>query len=351
MYLSVAFPHFISRFFILNHSTLSIADDMVRFGFQAPLSAAEAERRRKRRYQSRSDEEIEAEMDNRGLHYRHGWPLLPPLPVETVYSGAFRAVHNAEQHLDKVENILHAQRVQTSNPFFAYRVPNNASDDEPIDAFLTLVATVNTAVQTTFDDAIIQIRQYLKAQDETKDISIELIDYRAMDGLLTFPIHFKETAILEAWDQVSNIVETEISNFHEKWLSIELLHRGLIENRCAPTVVITSPSAGDGAWTKSITPAIRQRLRNLTPLLDVEVLCATTLFGVRDWNITSVESYGNAVMGCSIGIANEKKHAGTIGGFVTLSDGKQYGLTSHHVVCDDLVDKGNSDQKYAFPHR
>jgi hypothetical protein len=320
---------------------------MVRFGSPTPLSAAEAERRRKRRYQSRSDEEIEAEMDNRGLHYRHGWPLLPPLPVETVYSGAFRAVHNAEQHLDRVENILHAQRVQTSNHLFAYRVPNNASDDEPIDAFLTLVATVNTAVQATFVVAIIQLRQYLKAQDETKDISIELIDYRAIDGLLTFPIHFKEAAILEAWDQVSNIVETEISNFHEKWLSIELLHRGLIENRCVPTVVITSPSAGDDTWTKLIVPAIRQRLCNLTPLFDVEVLCATTLFGVRDWNTTSVESYGNAVMGCSIGIPNEKKHAGTIGGFVTLSDGKQYGLTSHHVVCDDLVDKGKSDQKYA----
>jgi hypothetical protein len=317
---------------------------MQRFGSPTPLSAAEAARHKKRRFQSRSDEEIEAEMDNRGLNYRHGWPLLPPLPVQTVTRGATLAVHNAAQHLSTAQNILLAQRIQTYDTSFAYRVPNDASYDEPIEAFLTFVATVNTAVPVTFVAPIIQLRQYLKTQEETRDISIELIDYRAIYGLFTFPIRHEETAILEAWDQVSNIAETEISNFHEKWLSMELLHRGLMEHRCAPTVVITSPSAGNDAWTQAILPAIRQRLRNLTPLFDLEVMCATTLFGVRKSDTLSVEAYAKAaVMGCSIGIPNDKKHAGTVGGFVTLSDGKTYGLTNHHVVRDGLVDEGKSD--------
>jgi hypothetical protein len=319
---------------------------MLRFGSPTPLSAAEAEaaRRKKRRFQSRSDEEIETEMDNRGLSYRHGWPLLPPLPVQTVMSGAMLAVHNAAQHLETAQSILLVQRIPLHTIFFAYRVPNDASYDEPIETFLTLVATVNTAVPATFVASIIQLRQYLKAQEETKDISIELIDYRAVYGLFTFPIRHEETNILEAWDQVSNIVETEISIFHEKWLSMELLHRGLMEHRCSPTVVITSPSAGNDAWTQTILPAIRKRLRNLTPLFDLEVLCATTLFGVRRSDTLSVEAYTkDVVMGCSIGIPNDEKHAGTVGGFVTLSDGKTYGLTNHHVVRDGLVDEGKSD--------
>jgi hypothetical protein len=316
---------------------------MQRFGSPTPLSAAEAARRKKRRFQSRSDEEIEAEMDNRGLSYRHGWPLLPPLPVQTVTRGAMLAVHNAAQHIDTAENILLAQRIQISHTFFAYRVPNDASYDEPIEAFLTFVAAVNTAVPVTFVAPIIQLRQYMKTHEETRDIFIELIDYRAIYGLSTSPIRHEETAILEAWDQVSNIAETEISNFHEKWLSMELLHRGLMEHRCSPTVVISSPSAGNDAWTQAILPAIRQRLLNLTPLFDLEVMCATTLFGVRRSDTLSVEAYAKAVMGCSIGIPNDKKHAGTVGGFVTLSDGKIYGLTNHHVVRDGLVDEGKSD--------
>jgi hypothetical protein len=263
---------------------------MQRLGSPTPSSTAEVARRKKRRFQSRSDEEIEAEMDNRGLNYRHGWPLLPPLPVHTIMRGATLAVPNAAQHLSTAQDILLAQRIPTYDTFFAYRVPNNASLDEPEEAFLTLVVTVNTGVPVTFVAPIIQIRQYLKTQEETRDIFIELIDYRAMDGLFTLPICPKDTAILEAWDQVSNIAETEISNFHEKWLSIELLRCGLMEDQCSPTVVITSPFAGNDAWIQAIIPAIRQRLHNIIPLFDVEVMCATTLVGVRKSDALSVES-------------------------------------------------------------
>ncbi|KAH7410433.1 hypothetical protein DE146DRAFT_605029 [Phaeosphaeria sp. MPI-PUGE-AT-0046c] len=250
---------------------------MQRLGSPTPLSAAEAARRKKRRYQSRTDEEIEAEMDNRGLNYRYGWPLLPPLPVKTTRSGAMQAVHNAAGHLDKVQDILHLQRMHSAVAYFAYRVPNNASHDETNEAFLTLVAAVDTTVPGTFVAAVIQLRQYLKTQEDTRDISIELIDHRAIDGLFTSIIRHNDTAILEAWVEISNIVETEISNFQERWLGLQLLRRGLTENRCSPTVVITSPSAGNLAWTQMILPAIRQRLGNLAPLVDLEVLCAATV--------------------------------------------------------------------------
>jgi hypothetical protein len=325
---------------------------MQRLGSPTPSSTAEVARRKKRRFQSRSDEEIEAEMDNRGLNYRHGWPLLPPLPVHTIMRGATLAVPNAAQHLSTAQDILLAQRIPTYDTFFAYGVPNNASLDEPEEAFLTLVVTVNTGVPVTFVAPIIQIRQYLKTQEETRDIFIELIDYRAIDGLFTRPIHPKETAILEAWDEVRGLIEAQIHDFHEKWLSMELLHRGLMEDRCSPTVVITSPSAGNDVWTHTILPAIRQTLRNLTPLFGLEILCATTLVGVRKSNTLSVETYAKAVvMGRSIGISDNEKPAGTVGGFITLSDGKMYGLTSHHVVRDSLVDEGESDWKYAISHR
>lgn len=320
---------------------------MQRFGSPIPQSPAEAARRKKRRYQSRSDEEIEAEMDNRGLNYRHGWPLLPPLPVQTFTQGATLAVQNAEQHLISVQNILAAQRIQTYDVYFAYRVPNDATQNEPNEAFLTLVVTVNTSMPVSFVAPVIRLRQYLKSQEETAELYIEMIDYRAIDGLFTFAISPKDTAILEKWDQVSSIVESEISNFREKWLSIELLHRGLMEHRCSPTFIITSPTAGDATWMQTIVPAIRQKIRNLQPLFDVEVMCATTLVGARKSDTLSVKSYAKTVvMGSSIGISNDEKHAGTVGGFVNLSNGKTYGLTNHHVVRDDVVDEGKSCHKH-----
>lgn len=319
---------------------------MQRFGSPIPLSPAEAARRKKRRYQSRSDEEIESEMDNRGLNYRHGWPQLPPLPVQTFIQGASLAVHNAPQHITRVQNILAVQRIQTYDVYFAYRVPNDAKHDEPVEAFLTLVVTVNTSMSVTFVAPIIQLRQYLKSQEETTDLFIELIDYRAIDGLFTIPISHKDTAVLDSWDHVGSLVTSEISGFHEKWLSIEVLHRGLIEHRCSPTIVIASPTAGDEIWIKAIVPAIRQKLRNLNPLFNVEVLCAKTLTGICKSDTLCVGSYAKAIaMGSSIGIPNDKEHAGTVGGFVTLSNGKTYGLTNHHVVRDDVVDKGKSHWK------
>ncbi|KAL5113230.1 hypothetical protein ACEQ8H_008897 [Pleosporales sp. CAS-2024a] len=325
---------------------------MEKFGSPTPLSAAEKARRKRRRYQSRSDEEIESEMDNRGLSYRYGWPQLPHLPVDTIRDGAMKSVHNAAEHLQTLNDILDAQRISVSSIFFAYRVPNNAIYDEPKEAFHTAFASVNTIGPTTIVTAVIKMRQYLKTHEETKDILIEVIDWRAMYGLPSFHIPHKETAIREAWDQVSKIVETEIYIFDEKWLSMELLNRGLTEEKSSPTVVIATPSVRNDAWIQTIVPAIRKKLSDLALTIDVELLCATTLLLVESAkSAPSIESYETSTMACSIGFANDEKHAATVGGFVTLSDGKTYGLTNHHVVRDDVVDEviETTTEKYLMP--
>jgi hypothetical protein len=83
-----------------------------RFGSTGPLTEKERLDKKKRRWQSRSDEEITQELDQRQASYRRGWPMLPPLPLITILDGAKQAIgNNANMHLQSVNSILAAQRL------------------------------------------------------------------------------------------------------------------------------------------------------------------------------------------------------------------------------------------------
>jgi hypothetical protein len=97
----------------------------------------------------------------------------------THYEG--KIVHDIES----VQSIVKVQRIPTFEIFFEYRVPQDAHTFHVVDDFLTLVVTTDTTLSNSLVRTIIQIRQSLKNFEATKDIFIEVIDYRALYNLYT----------------------------------------------------------------------------------------------------------------------------------------------------------------------
>ncbi|KAH9865473.1 hypothetical protein J1614_009057 [Plenodomus biglobosus] len=322
-----------------------------RFGTPPPVSQGESYRRKIRRLLSRSDEEIEDEMDDRGLSYRYGWPQLPSLPVQTSSEDARMSVPNAVEHLEQVRNILDHQRIHHKHAYFAFRVPRDADSESN---YLTLVVLIDTSRPNMFRRGVMDIRRYFRKNDATSAIIIELLDYRATRGLITLPVNHTHEAILRAYDEVREIIIAEITNANARWLSIELVHRGLVSDACSPTLVITTPTASESSWWRSVLPAIRTRLADVVPVFDVEVMCGLTLFASPSASTVSSHSYEkNTTMGVSIGLPGDPKHVGTLGGYVRLHNrpATTYGLTNYHVVRDGRIDQviGAAGEGYLRP--
>jgi hypothetical protein len=246
-------------------------------------------------------------MDSKMLPYRIGWPELPPLPVTTITDGARHEVEDTVKHLQTVKDILMAQGISSSEVYFAYRIPRYANPEEHHN-FLTLVITADTTTNFTIRLAVVQIRQHLKKFEDTSNVAIEVLDFRAVDGLNTFPIHFTERIILEEWPRVLEQVISELDRRKAAWMCIELAHRGILDevHRCTPTVVITSPTAAERIWWTTLLPALRARTRSGTNL-EFEVLFGDNIFGSlthEAGDTVTQDSYNAEVlMGASIGFA------------------------------------------------
>ncbi|KAI8943630.1 hypothetical protein NX059_001615 [Plenodomus lindquistii] len=122
------------------------------------------------------------------------------------------------------------------------------------------------------------MRQYLVKHDATSTLMMEALDYRALDGLVSLPVKYYQTDVLDAYDEASNIVYEEMTRAQARWLSVELLNRGLVAERCVPTIVISSSMADEEVWWRVILPAMRLKLAGLSAVFDVEVLYCSTLF-------------------------------------------------------------------------
>ncbi|KAF9694672.1 hypothetical protein EKO04_007343 [Ascochyta lentis] len=311
------------------------------FGSPTPgePSAAERSRRLKRRWQSRSDEEIEQLLDNRNLGYRNGWPRLPPLPVSERKEGAKNMVSKPQDVIEATQTLCQTQRLDVHQIYFAFRTPEVTI---PGEHYLTLVITVDLSDDPILVPAIVQIRKLLQQDAQNQEISIEIIDYRVVHGLYTFAVPPSKEHLLRTWKPVYDHILAEIHSQHEQWLTLEMLFRGLDDDaaRCPATVVITSPTAGNTIWLESILPRIRQRIYPLDPHLKVELLCGTSVHIASQGCTIDGQAYNRQVpMGSSIGQWGVPNHSGTVGGAVKLSNGKTYALSNHHVVRNDTLDR------------
>jgi hypothetical protein len=147
------------------------------------------------------------------------------------------------------------------------------------DAYLTFMVTIDTFVTelSSLKQSIIHLRQHLKKRNTTINVATEFIDHRAVHGSLTLPIRHHETEVLDHLLTVQESVYSEISSRKVRRLSIDLLNRGLLEDRCVPTVVITSPSASSPTWRDKIIPSIKKCLAPIGPVFEIEILCARSL--------------------------------------------------------------------------
>lgn len=244
--------------------------------FGEPLAGGSSnvqhDKAKKRCWLARSDEEIAEHMDTRNLEYRKGWPQLPPLPVSEITDGARDTVNNSEAVIETVETLCRAQKIDLNSIYFAFRVP---AVQQPGENYHTLVVTADLSNDPILWSLIIQIRQYLQQDSRHQETSIEIIDHRAVHGLFSFAIHWSEEHLLDVWQQVFDIALEEICKRKERWITIEILHRGLTDDRaqCPATVVITSPTAAGDIWLNAILPDIHKRVMVLSPSLKIELLC------------------------------------------------------------------------------
>ncbi|KAJ4989089.1 hypothetical protein SVAN01_05351 [Stagonosporopsis vannaccii] len=302
-------------------------------------SRAQRDRIKKRRWLSSSDEEIAEHMDNRNLSYRKGWPQLPPLPVTETRNGARNAINSPQTVIDMVQVLCQTQNIHAFEIYFAFRVPVVQQAGE---GYHTLVVTTDLSNDPILYSLIIQIRKYLQQYAQNQEIAIEIIDYRAVHGLFTFAIPPSEAHLLDVWQSVFDIALEEIHRRKERWLTIEMLYRGLEDDaaRCPATIVITSPSASEDVWIQTIIPDIHRRVLVLSPSLKIELLCGSTIQITSGGVPPIAQTYGHLVpMGSSIGQQALDNHSGTAGGMVKLSDGTTYALTNHHVIRNEAIDK------------
>ncbi|RMZ71413.1 zinc finger protein [Pyrenophora seminiperda CCB06] len=318
-----------------------------RFGSPTPYDEAEGQRRKQKRYMSRSDEEIREEMDTGGLSYRAGWPKLQPLPLGTVLVGARAHIPDATQRLEAVRLILETQGLLYTTGVdyrFAYRLPCDATEEDDMSEYLTLLITLDMINQGhKVEHTIMRVRALFRNYSSTAAVQIECLDYRAHGGLLSHPISHTEIDLCQKWEATLPIVLSLLDD--QAWLSVELLRRGLVDENCLPTIVISTPSARDSKWSDAIVPLILAEINNTGPGFVVEILFGVTLLlGGKNHHATDVvdgTSYMKDLrMGSSIGLSNDDDGCSTLGGSVTLDGEIRCGITNWHCVRDDRLDKG-----------
>jgi len=306
---------------------------------------------KKRRFLSRSDEEVVEEMDME-LEYRQGWPTLPTLPLLTEYGDVeeYFGEHFQAAHVPAIKFILDSQRVEPLMVLPCHRVHPGCKPDE-LTATLLVLSKVGSG---SWFHAIKEIRKYLASQ--ALDINIEFIDRRAYSGLSSFTILPSETIVISFWLEIREKIIAVLKSSGQPWSTIDVLHRGLgeIREECSPTIIISTPTTSDTIWKREIIPAIR---RFSMPNLQVELLygsfvaCVDELDSEKAGRVLTLKAFQSIIsMGTSCGPRGGES-SGTLGGAITLHRDEQnlgtFALTNNHVIRSQLYDDGMS--LVAFP--
>jgi hypothetical protein len=300
-----------------------------------------------RRLMSRSDEEIENEIDLR-VSYRRGWPVLQVLPLGTIpLKDPSTYLPDYDEHLQHIRNILEGQRVRALSIQVVYRVHYETSkwDDDAVTLFIPAESGIGNWYMAVRD-----IRKYLSKK--AIDIAIEIIDPRAQ-RISTFAILPSDIHAIELWngrlrDNVVNILEL----CGLQWISVNVFHRGLEDSRekCKQTVLISAADASDKEWWDRVLPRLRQIC---SPHFLVELTYQDQLIftpneeAIHAARRLSSKSFGFSIdMGASCGPAGTDA-SGSMGGMVRLRQGDQdigtFGISNHHVVLTDVLQHGKID--------
>ncbi|EER44671.1 conserved hypothetical protein [Histoplasma capsulatum H143] len=304
---------------------------------------------RKRRLMSRSDEEIEDNIDIR-LQYRTGWPKLAHLPLRTVSADNPDAFFPDQQtHISQIITILRAQQIAVSSITVVHRVPYGGDNSNKLDE------TTATLLVTTFPDgghnsfvATREIRKYLNSHEI--HVLIEIIDERALKPNI-FPILPSDQELISIWNErlkqaTINILKASCL----KVVSISVFRYGLDldPKKCPPTVIISALDAEADAWWTTVLPRIHSIclpafdatvIYGDQIIMDSNELDMNTMEGpFTPWDFSSLTTIR---MGSSCGPIGGT-WSGSMGGAVRLEkDGEDmgmFGLSNHHVVRSDSLE-------------
>ncbi|KAF1939182.1 hypothetical protein EJ02DRAFT_457228 [Clathrospora elynae] len=206
------------------------------------------------------------EIDTRHRH-RHGWPLLPTLPLRTVRSQIPKNLSSTSSpHLPCFRSILQNNKITVQELEIAHRF--NAGT--PIDkSTLTLCIHSSISCKDKWEDAIQSLRTYITSQSPPLTLAVEMIDSRIFNGVYTLPIL--------SYDPLSTFVARRrhglvsvLNGCGEAWTSLEFYYRGVgnTRNDCRATVLIGVPEPGRKVWWEDVVPIVREKVAGR---LEVEV--------------------------------------------------------------------------------
>lgn len=307
---------------------------------RSPSPFHDAGSAKKRRFLSRSDEEIIDEIDCR-QRYRLGWPRpLPVLPlVLTVVEDEASIVPNVDEVKQYVINVLEVQRVTwDGRVYFAY---HHRYDCPPeVDDISLIIPSTQEA--SSWVNSLKEIRKYFSSkgiQYRIEFINFEAIDPQSMHTVLP------DNPIVDLWTGFYR--PKVLAAIQDKqWQSVNVVHCGfsLSRDECPVTVMIHAWDAEEDTWWNSTIPT----LNSICPF-KIRLFAAYNITAMdRDLYASArsllLEDFlGSPNIGASVGIKG-KSGGGTLGGHLEIkwpdASGTHLGLTNHHVVLEDQLSKG-----------
>ncbi|KAL9616563.1 MAG: hypothetical protein Q9160_008584 [Pyrenula sp. 1 TL-2023] len=285
------------------------------------------------------------------LPYRIGCPQLPALPLETEFF-SYKDVNfpTWRAHCDSIQDILRKYKIcACARP--AYRFHRETSAEKhPTWLILPDIDQTENGI-----DVWRQAAKDIWKQQQDLNLSVEILDLRAYQGLTTKPILSSEAELLAVWDNVMFRIATTVIKRGHDLKTLDLVHR---ERRGADTSIATvAITAKDADSNQRWYITIEALYEFLPPSLRVEIRYGSSVVATgpsetnSSYNVISLAHYStNVSMGSSCGRIG-LRHSGSLGGVIRLKGMEEtFTLTNHHVMCiedTELHSHGEqSDTKY-----
>ncbi|KAL9615777.1 MAG: hypothetical protein Q9160_009267 [Pyrenula sp. 1 TL-2023] len=268
------------------------------------------------------------------LPYRIGCPQLPALPLETedfqtndIDFPRWRA------HDDSVRDILRKYKISAhAKPAYRFHRETPA-EKHPTWLILPRIDKTENGINA-WRQAARDIWNYLQRQG--LNLSVEILDLQAHQGLETKPILSSEVELLKIWDDVIFRIATTVIQRGHDLKALDLVHR---ERRgLDASIAVIAITAKDADSNERWYTTVEALYKFLPPSLRVEVRFGINVFvkgpsKTNSNNVISLADYSATVdMGTSCGRL-KFPYSGSLGGVIRLKGvGENLALTNHHVM-------------------
>jgi hypothetical protein len=266
--------------------------------------------------------------------YRMGIPgELRPAPLQSHVINAGNPIIPFWESVMReiIQTKLNTYKIRSQNMSLYRRTFRNRT---PTDEDLTIYIV---AYQEENDQWVLFLDSVSEFLNEIgyQSLLVEIVDPRAINGLLTFPIR-GDDLILRDWETIRPMLR-QVLRMDLKWTALHAYRRGYDAsgNDSVPTVVIFCENYFADHW-KAASLRIRGILSHLHYEVRLEISQARISRGALELpsTVLPASAFDKIVsMGNSIG---PRDGTGTLGGYVNLIDNQKrattFGLTNYHVV-------------------